>query len=172
MAMRKNLPLAIGLPAYERGLERLDEERRLAFLSTMATGWVPLTIMDAVLTAMAEAAATTVPELHAELTRLGMRKATSGVWRLAVTLRSDEKLLERTAFLFRKTYNRGQARAQRLGDNAAQVVVIDWPKMPDYPIRGLQVGIQTLIELSGRNGVLVRHLRTTDGAKFHVSWQQ
>jgi hypothetical protein len=99
-----------------------------------------------------------------------MQDATRGVWRIALRVVNDATLIERAAFMFAKTYDRGRATARKLDERRAEVVIEDWPRIPDYPIRGMTVGVSALIELSGRKGVRATAMRTLDGAKFRFEW--
>lgn len=90
---------------------------------------------------------------------------------MLLRLTSDSALVSRTPVLYAKSYNRGRLVASIVFGGRGHVELLDWPDVPDWPIRGTQAGIETGLEIAGRRNVRVEPTRTRTGASFHVTWR-
>ena len=53
----------------------------------------------------------------------------------------------------------------------ASIFVTGWPRIPDYDVIGLQVGIEGVLQALGREGTTAHATRTADGVHYRVRWK-
>ena len=60
----------------------------------------------------------------------------------------------------------------RTDDRAGgEVELVDWPELPEWPLRGTRIGIETVLRVAGRKDVKVEGRRTKTGASYLASWR-
>lgn len=133
--------------------------------------WIPIVSAEETFRGIAAAAGRDWPTLHGELARHTVERAYRTVWRMLLRLTSDSALVSRTPVIFGKSYNRGRLVASILFPGRGEVELVDWPDVPDWPIRGTQAGIETGLRIAGRRNVRVERKRTRTGASFIVTWR-
>ena len=82
----------------------------------------------------------------------------------------DAALVKRVPILYQRTFDRGAMTGAFDAAGKARIVVTGWPGIPEYDVVGLQVGIESILSLTGRKSVSTLTTRTTDGVAYDVRW--
>jgi hypothetical protein len=152
-------------------LARVPESVRRDFESITGVGWIPIASMEAVFAEIALQRGQTLAELHEQVARIAVEQTLRTVWRMLLRLTTDNALISRAPSLFARAYNRGRVDASLLASGRGELTLHDWPKAPDWVVRGLRIGTETCLRLAGRSSVRVVSERRPDGAVFHVTWR-
>ena len=94
-----------------------------------------------------------------------------GLWRVLLTQFWDEALVKRIPILYQRTFDLGAMTAEFESKGTASFVVSGWPRIPEYDIVGLQVGIESILQLLGREGASAVPTRTQTGVFYRVRWK-
>lgn len=162
---------ALGDETVERGLSATAPAERAAVTQSLPGSWVPLDTVERVFAALAHAAERDLASLHVELARLSVERALKTFWRLLLRFTSDEALVSRTPVIFGKAYNRGRIVPSIPAPGRGEIELVDWPDMPDWPIRGTRAGIEAVLRAAGRRDVAVEGRRTATGAVYTATWK-
>lgn len=84
---------------------------------------------------------------------------------------SDEALLKRTPIIYQRSRNTGQLSARILEPGHAEVLLTDWPDVPDRHLRTIGVSIGSVVELAGRKDVRMTTQRTPEGGRYQIWWR-
>jgi hypothetical protein len=160
----------IGRAAYDRALERLEASARDELRALTAVGWIDVEIVKAVFVAAAEVTGRRAEDIHRDAIRAGTERTFRHVWRLFLRITTDESLITRAPARYAKTYDTGRLSARMTGRGRAELIVEGWPNAEEFSMRGLGIGIETVLGLAGRVDVKVSFYRTAEGAKFLASW--
>jgi hypothetical protein len=163
---------ALGEETVARGVSQVAPEDRASVTQALPGSWVPLETVDRVFGAIARAAGRDLPRLHIELARMSVERALKSFWRLLLRFTSDEALVSRTPVIFGKAYNRGRLIPAIPAPGRGEIELIDWPDMPDWPIRGTRAGIEAVLRAAGRKDVAVEGRRTATGAVYTATWRR
>jgi hypothetical protein len=79
-------------------------------------------------------------------------------------------LIQRTPALYARTRTVGRLGSELTGPGQARLVLSGWPGASERNLRSLGVGIQVVLELTGRRGAHFSIVRTVDGGVFHFTW--
>lgn len=161
----------VGKEVVERGLSAVAPAIRAQVAGAIPGQWVPLVSAEEAFLGIAAAANRDWPTLHAELARHTVERAYRTIWRMLLRLTSDSALVSRTPVIYAKSYNRGRLAATITFPGRGEVELLDWPDVPDWPIRGTAAGLETALRIAGRRNVRVESSRTRTGASFHVTWR-
>jgi hypothetical protein len=93
-----------------------------------------------------------------------------GIWRMLLAQVWDAALVKRVPILYQRTFDRGAMTGAFDAAGKARIVVTGWPGIPEYDVVGLQVGIESILSLTGRKSVSTLTTRTTDGVAYDVRW--
>lgn len=160
----------VGDAAYERALAKLPANVREAALTTAAIGWVPFTIVEPVVTAVALEAGRTVENFQRDLVRKLTERTVRGIWRVLVRFSSPEAIMSRTSTIWNRMYNCGTATLEVPRDGRGELVVRGLPNdAPDFMLRGLAYSMEALIEHLRNREARVVWRRTPDGAVYSVT---
>jgi hypothetical protein len=162
---------ALGRDVVERGLVRAPGEARALLEDALPGTWVPIDSVESVFASIAEAAGRDLPSLHVELARLSVERALKSFWRLLLRFTSDEALVTRTPVIFGKAYDRGRLIPNIPTPGRAEIQLVDWPDVPEWPIRGTRAGIEAVLRTAGRKDVRVDGSRTEVGATYLATWR-
>jgi hypothetical protein len=163
---------ALGDEIVERGLSLTPEAARSMVVDALPGSWVPIETVELVFGAVARAAGRELPELHVELARMSVGRALKTFWRLLLRFTTDEALVSRTPVIFGKAYNRGRLIPSIPVPGRSEIVLADWPDVPDWPIRGTRAGIEAVLRAAGRKDVRVEGRRTATGATYVATWKK
>lgn len=161
----------LGPDVVARGLSKAPRDARVLVEAALPGAWVPIDSAEATFGEIARAAGRDWPSLHMELSRLSVDRAVKTFWRLLLRFTTDEALVTRTPVFFSKSYNRGKLTARITAPYRGEVTLLEWPNVPDWPIRGSQIGIETVLKAAGRKDVRVDGQRTATGAVYLASWK-
>lgn len=161
----------VGTQSVERGLSMLEPAIRARIVDAIPGHWVPIASAEEAFRCIAHAAERDWPALHHELARHTVERAYRNIWRMLLRLTSDSALVSRTPVIYAKSYDRGRLVASIPFSGRGEVELLDWPDVPDWPIRGTEAGIETGLRIAGRRNVRVESTRTRTGASFHVTWR-
>ena len=169
-AHRQQIENKYGRPLLLRAVERLEPEQQEQVMGVLSVGWVPISTQQALYEALALETGDCAEELHMEMVRRSVEHNMRTLWRLLLRLTSDEALILRGPLLFKKGYRQGTMVAEKIAAGRGRLTVSEWPNMPAISLRGLRVGIETILKLAGRRDVRVKIEPTADGARLEVSF--
>jgi hypothetical protein len=159
----------LGQERMDQALSTLPAEWREEYLGLLPVSWCSIEISRAVLFAAAAVAGEAPRDFQRKVVRAGIERTARTVWKPLLRVVSDEALLKRTPLLYGKTYNKGEL-AVVFGAARAEFFLTGWPGIPDSEADGLSVGIETVLEISGRKETSVTWERFADGARFLATW--
>lgn len=163
----------IGAGAYAQTMAALPAAIRDEFLSLTAVGWVDVESVKAVFLAAAQVTGRPPEEVHRDAIRAGTEHTFRHVWRILLrALVSDEMLISRAPSMYAKTYDTGRLSARMLAPGRAEMLVEGWPDAEEYSMRGLGIGVETVLQLAGRENTRATFYRTADGGKILVTWSK
>lgn len=160
----------LGPQVVARGFELAPREASEVVRASLPVQWVPIDQAEAAFGGIARAAGRDWGSLHGELAVISVERATKTFWRLLLRLTTDEALVSRTPVIFTKSYNRGRLVPRVTAPGRSEVEILDWPELPEWPIRGVKAGIETVLRLSGRKNVRIEGGRSPAGAKYIATW--
>ena len=169
-AQRDEIEKEYGRPVLLRAVERLEPAQREHVMGALAVSWVPISTQQALYEALAVETGDCAEELHMEMVRRSMERNLRTLWRLLLRLTSDEAVISRAPVLFKKGYRQGTLEVEKIAEGRARLRVSGWPNMPAIALRGLCVGIETILMLVGRRDVRVKSEASAGGARLEVSW--
>ncbi len=110
-------------------------------------------------------------DLQRSVVRAGVQRTLKGVWRLlARHLVSDEALAKRLPVMYSRTFDRGAVRVAHFEAGNAKLALTGWAQIHDYDVEGLGFGMETIMELAGRDTPRVRWQRLNSNVNFEVRW--
>jgi hypothetical protein len=86
-------------------------------------------------------------------------------------LTTDKALISRTPVIFGKSYDRGRLEADIPKPGHGEILLLDWPDVPPWPLRATRIGVQTVLSIAGRKDVRVECTRTAAGAHYIATWR-
>ncbi len=156
----------VGGPAVRTALSKVPPAIRRSYEGMTPVGWVPIETMEAVFSAMAAEVGTTVSELHVRVARVSIEKTMKTLWRMLLRVTTDGALVSRTPTIFGRSYNRGRLEAAIPMPGRAEIRLLDWTDVPEWPLRATRIGVETVLRLAGRKNVRVTYERSEDGAVY------
>ena len=165
------LSVRYGAAEVARCIDGLPDDFRKEMQGVIAGGWVPVRAYDAFYLAFADGVGTDVAELHTDMSRQSVERTFKTIWRLLLRLTSDAALVSRTPVLYSRAYTKGKLKTVSFTPGVAEIELEGWPNPPDIVLRGTRIAIETVLRLSGRNGVKITAERAPDGAKMHATWK-
>lgn len=159
------LELVGGAP-IRAALSNVPPGVRRSYESMTPMGWVPIETMEIVFSAIASETDTTVSELHTRVARVSIERTMKTLWRMLLRVTTDNALVSRTPTIFGRSYNRGRLEAAIPTPGRAEIRLLDWPDVPEWPIRATRIGVETVLRLAGRKNVRVTSERFEAGAKY------
>ena len=169
-AHRDEIESEHGRPALLRAVARLQPAQREHVMSALPVSWVLVSTQQALYEALALETGRPAEQLHVEMVRRSTERTVRTLWRVLLRLTSDDALVSRAPVLFKKSYRQGAMDAEQLAPGRVRLTVSGWPNMPAISLRGLRVGIETILILAGRRDVRVKSEASADGARLDASW--
>jgi len=168
---RKVIVDRFGTAALNEAVAALPAPRREEFEEARPASWVRVSTIEAFYDALSHNLGRTVANLHVEVGRLAVERTLRTLWRVFLRFTTDEALITRCPVIFTKSYDRGRVVATVHRPGQGQVTLLDWPDVTDFPVRGLQNGIKTVLTVAGRRSVATRVTsRTTEQVVITVTW--
>jgi len=162
---------SLGPEVVARGLDGTDPEVRALVEQSLPGTWIPIEAVEHAFERIARAAGRDLPSLHGELARMSVERAVKTFWRLLLRFTTDEALVSRTPVIFGKAYNRGRIVPAITSPGRGEIRLVNWPDVPDWPIRGTRAGIAAVLTAAGRKDVRVEGHRTPEGATYIATWR-
>lgn len=169
---RSGLQCLLGEEDYRLVLSQLPAEVRETYESAMGVSWVPCGHVDKVITAAAHHVGRHPLEFHAELSRQNVERTLRGTWRVLLRFTGDRAIVQRTPLMYRKTFDTGELEGTIIEPGHAEVTLHGWPEISDIHLVGLQMGIETVLSITGRPNVRCSRRRTPEGAVFDLRWSR
>ena len=169
-AHRDEIEKEFGRPLLLRAVERLEPAQREQVLGALQVSWVLISTQQALYEALALETGHTAEQLHVVMVRRSTERTVRTLWRVLLRITSDEALISRAPVLFKKSYRQGNLDAHQLAPGRVQLTVTGWPRMPAISLRGLRVGMETILILAGRRDVRVKSEASADGARLEATW--
>jgi hypothetical protein len=89
---------------------------------------------------------------------------------MLIRLTSDEALVRRTPAYYSRAFNIGTLASTIPEPGRVSLTLSGFPGAPDFSLRGVAWGIETVMTVAGRKNVRVVYTRTGDGASFNGTW--
>jgi hypothetical protein len=159
-----------GKGAVARALERLTADDRERIDGALPIDWIPIKIQQAFYSALAVETGKPIEEIHGDIARESTKRNIRTLWKVLLRFTSDAALIARAPIFFSKSYNRGMLDATLEAPGSVRISLRGWPDVPDFSLRGLRIGIETILREAGRREVRVTCERGRDGAELRVSW--
>ncbi len=159
----------VGDAVYERALATLAPAVRDAVRTTAAIGWVPFTIVEPVVTAVAREANRSVQALHRAMVDRLTAQTVRGIWRMLVRFTSPEQIIKRTSSIWSRTYNLGSATVESAREGRGELVVRGLPAdAPEFMLRGIAFALEALLAHTRERSARVQWRRAGDGAVYSI----
>ncbi|HEY6459848.1 MAG TPA: hypothetical protein VIY73_06840 [Polyangiaceae bacterium] len=158
----------LGDDVVTRAFGAISAEQRAELDELLPVSWCRLTTAFAIHEAIAEQIEQDVLVWHRTIVRVGIERTLTTVWRLFMRLTSTEALLKRAASIYGKSYDRGAVRAAQLPGGGVEVVLTEWPDVPDFELDAMATGLDAILRLGGRKNTHVAVERRSGGARFVV----
>ncbi|MFW6197954.1 MAG: hypothetical protein ACOC5B_03740 [Myxococcota bacterium] len=167
---RTGLQSMLGEEEYRRVLSSLPAEVRETYEAATGVSWVPCGHVDQVITAAARHVGRHPLEFHADLSRKNVERTLRGIWRVLLRFTGDRAIVQRTPLMYRKTFDTGELEGAITEPGHAEVILRGWPEISDIHLVGLQMGVETVLSITGRPNVRCSRRRTPEGAVFDLRW--
>lgn len=161
----------VGKEVVAAALERVPVEIRTRYETVTAIEWMPIEVMEAAFAAIAAELGTDVASLHERIATISVERTFRTVWRVLLRLTTDKALVSRTPGVFARSYNRGRLVADIPRPGFGEITLLDWPRVPAWPVRATRIGIATVLRLAGRSDVRVEVATTATGARYVATWR-
>jgi hypothetical protein len=163
--LRERYPVEV-----ESALLELDPAARTEVAQALSIGWVDIGAYEEFYKRVARAVGRPLADLHMAVSRVSVQKTLTTVHRLLMRFTTDQALVSRTPLIYSKTFDRGALRPSISEPGRAEIEVVGWPGMPEFALRGLRVGVETVLVVAGRKDVRVTGRQAPDGARLMATW--
>lgn len=160
-----------GSAVVERALLRLPQDARVHYQTSTAVEWMPIDVMEQAFSAIATETGTDVASLHERVATISIERTFRTVWRVLLRLTTDKALISRSPAIFARSYNRGRLLVDIPRANVGEINLVEWPRVPAWPLRATRIGIATVLRVAGRNDVRVETAITPTGARYTATWR-
>jgi hypothetical protein len=161
----------VGEENIERAKARLSPAQREELDTLTAVSWLPNATLSMFLDELARCARRDPEEMIDQAVREAVDRTFKTVWRMFLRVTSDEALIKRTPLIYQRSRNTGQLGARILEPGHAEVLLTDWPDVPDRHLRTIGVSIASVVELAGRRDVRMTAQRTPEGGRYDLRWR-
>jgi hypothetical protein len=170
--MLHTLEELVGTAVYAQALAQLPEPLQAELAALTAVSWLPLSALGIVLDEVAKVSEREVEAMVDETVRRSIDRTFKTVWRILLRVTSVEAMIKRTPVIYAKSRNVGQLEARVLEPGHAEVTLSGWSDVSERQLRVLAISIQRVVELSGRRDVRMTHVRTPQGGRYQLRWQE
>ena len=160
----------LGPEAVDRAIATLPAAARTEIEELLPVSWLCIDTAAQFHYAVAKQANKDPIEWHRLLTRLGLERTFTTVWRLFMRLVSVEALIKRTAVIYARSYDTGRIEAQLIAPGHIEATLSDWPDIPEFEIDALTSGVQAMLHIAGRRTASVTWRRHATGIYFDVRY--
>jgi hypothetical protein len=162
----------VGSEVVEIALSRLRKDLREEIQNLTPLSWIALERVEQFQDAIAIEAHRHPEKLHDEAIRRAQELSFKTAYRIVLRMASDRWLVSRTQTMFRRTRRIGQLRSRIHAPGEATLRLSDWPNVCDRYVRQVVLGIETLLELTGRVNVETSYSMRPDGADIEARWEK
>lgn len=110
-------------------------------------------------------------ELQEQVGRIAHERTLTTLWRLLLRFTTDDALISRTPRIYKRALNRGEFVPRVVAPGRAEVKVIGFPDIPRFSVRGIRIGMESVLRLSGREDVKVAITSGSEGPVFIATWR-
>lgn len=168
---RRQLLERCGHARFERALARLPADMRREYDEISTVSWPRVEVAEAIVRAAGDVLGRDSASLHEEISRASVERTLTTLWRLLLRFTSDEALVARTPRIYARALNRGELQPRMVAPGRAEIRVVGWPDIPEFSLRGVRIGIESVLRLSHRHDVRVVTEATPDGPRFVATWR-
>ncbi|HEU4405423.1 MAG TPA: hypothetical protein VFS43_09055 [Polyangiaceae bacterium] len=161
-----------GEEVLARALTSVPYDVRAVYEAATHLSWVPCEQAHQVYDAVAREVGLSPRDMAERIVPLSVERSIKTVWRafLGVSA-SDDALIARAPLLYARSRSVGTMTARVTGPGVAEMVIRNWPKMPEREISSLALGAASILRLAGRRAVRADTLSTPDGGRITVRWR-
>jgi post-segregation antitoxin (ccd killing protein) len=167
----KALEELVGSEVYRTALESLPAAVRSEMDAITAVSWAPITLIADVVEEIARCAGLEVEGLVDRAVRRAAERSLKTVWRVFLRVAPDDALIKRAGLLYSRSRNVGQLHARMAAPGHAELLLSDWPNIPERQLRAIGINIESALTLAGRHDVRVRAERSVDGCRYELRWR-
>lgn len=169
-AQLSELRQRFGTGLVDEILAKLTAEDAEELRAVSAISYVRVSAVEAFYERAAARVGATVEALHSDTAARVTGRTVTSIWRALLHIASDEMLIARSPAVFKKAYPQGRLEVLQSGSGFAEIKVCDWPNMSEFAVRGLRVGIESVLRAGGRHAAKGTARRTGDGAQLRFVW--
>ncbi len=158
----------VGTDVVARALTHLAPEHRAELDELLPMAWCKLTTAFAIHQVIADEIGQDVKAWHRTIVRVGIERTLTTVWRFFLRLTSIEAIVKRATAIYGKSFDRGSMRAALVGSDVVEVVLTDWPDVPDFELDAIASGLDAVLKVAKKNHSRVTFERRPGGARFEV----
>lgn len=162
----------LGRDVVAQALATLPPQVRAEYDGLGPLSWCSVHTTSAVLMAVAAHVRQEPKALQAAVVRAGVARTVRSIWRVLLSLTSDEQLIKRAPLVYSKSYQLGRVESSLTAPGQATFAVRGWPGIPELDMEGLCVGLAAVLAAAGRRDVATRWERTPDGANLVATWRK
>ena len=161
----------LGESVHRAAISKLEPADREALNGLAAMGWCDINLAKRYKDSVADEVGKSSLELQRWIVKLAVGRTVGGFWRVLLSQVWDDALVKRVPILYQRTFDVGVMSAKFDGAGSATMTVTGWPRIPEYDLVGLQVGVESILQLLGREGASAQASRTPDGVVYKVRWK-
>jgi hypothetical protein len=158
----------LGEDVVARALAELSKEHRAELDGLLPVSWCSLTTAFSIHEAIAHQIGQDVKVWHRTIVRAGIERTLTTVWRFFMRLTSVEAILKRAASIYGKSYDCGCIRAALVSDDVIEVVLTEWPGVPDFELDAIACGFDAVLMIAKKKHSRITFERRPGGARFEV----
>ena len=171
MEHRRMLSELCGADGFAKVLAHLSADEREAYLAADPLVWFPVEIAERVFDLAGRQLGRDPVELHEAISRQGVERTLTKLWRFVLRFIPDETLIPRSERLYSRAFQKGKLDARIVRPGHVEIQVEGWPDMPEFSVRGLRIAIETVLKLAGREEVRLTMHRSPVGPRIVATWQ-
>ena len=168
---RRAMEKMLGAGPFSVALARLSPAQRAEYEAVLPVSWLRVSTQEALTIAAADVAGRDLYAFHAEASRRSIEQTLNTLWRALMRITTDDALITRTTTIYAKTFDRGRLASKIPVPGRSEVTVSDWPTISELSLRGVAIGVETVLRIAGRRDVRVVSERRPDGAFYRATWR-
>jgi hypothetical protein len=161
----------VGADTYAAAHQRLASHVRREIDTMTAVSWVPIGAFNAFVDEIARSAGLDPDPMLDQAIRQAIQRTFTTVWRVLLRVTTDEALIKRTPMIYSRGRNVGALHARLVQPGHGELSLTGWIDPAERTLRTIGLGIQCVVELAGRREVRMTYARTSDGARYRLSWR-
>ena len=127
----------LGRDVVAQALATLPPQVRAEYDGLGPLSWCSVHTTSAVLMAVAAHVRQEPKALQAAVVRAGVARTVRSIWRVLLSLTSDEQLIKRAPLVYSKSYQLGRVESSLTAPGQATFAVRGWPGIPELDVEGL-----------------------------------